>query len=56
MPGDLVFWSNGGVSGIHHVAIYIGNGQIIQAPYSGGDTSRSASMYESGTTSARPAR
>ncbi|SDJ21184.1 Cell wall-associated hydrolase, NlpC family [Frankineae bacterium MT45] len=35
MPGDLLFWSNGGVSGIHHVAIYIGNGNVIQAPNSG---------------------
>ena len=36
MPGDLVFWSsNGGQSGIHHVAIYIGNGDVIQAPQSG---------------------
>jgi cell wall-associated NlpC family hydrolase len=36
MPGDLVFWSsNGSVSGIHHVAIYIGNGNVLQAPQSG---------------------
>lgn len=28
-PGDLVFYSNGG--GINHVAIYIGNGQVIHA-------------------------
>lgn len=28
-PGDLFFYSNGG--GIHHVAIYIGNGQIVHA-------------------------
>lgn len=36
LPGDLVFWSsNGGVSGIHHVAIYVGNGNAIQAPQSG---------------------
>jgi cell wall-associated NlpC family hydrolase len=36
MPGDLVFWSsNGSVSGIHHVAIYIGGGNVIQAPQSG---------------------
>lgn len=35
-PGDLTFWSsNGSVSGIHHVAIYIGNGNVIQAPQSG---------------------
>jgi cell wall-associated NlpC family hydrolase len=36
LPGDLVFWSsNGSQSGIHHVAIYIGNGNVIQAPQSG---------------------
>jgi cell wall-associated NlpC family hydrolase len=35
-PGDLVFWSsNGMVSGIHHVAMYIGGGNVIQAPESG---------------------
>jgi peptidoglycan DL-endopeptidase RipA len=36
MPGDLVFWSYDGTqSGIHHVAIYIGGGNVIQAPHSG---------------------
>lgn len=31
-PGDLVFWSNNGSqSGVYHVAIYIGNGQIAHA-------------------------
>jgi cell wall-associated NlpC family hydrolase len=36
MPGDLVFWSSDGtVAGIHHVAIYIGGGMVIQAPESG---------------------
>ena len=36
MPGDLVFWSsNGAQSGVHHVAMYIGNGNVIQAPQSG---------------------
>ncbi len=36
MPGDLVFWSdNGTVAGIGHVAIYIGNGNVVQAPFSG---------------------
>lgn len=35
-PGDLVFWSdNGAVSGIHHVAIYVGDGNVVQAPQSG---------------------
>lgn len=32
-PGDLVFFANGGY--IHHVGIYIGNGQMIHAPQTG---------------------
>jgi hypothetical protein len=32
-PGDLVFY--GGSSTIHHVAIYIGNGEMIEAPRTG---------------------
>jgi cell wall-associated NlpC family hydrolase len=36
LPGDLVFWSSDGtVSGIHHVAIYVGDGDVLQAPQSG---------------------
>jgi peptidoglycan DL-endopeptidase RipA len=47
-PGDLLFWSfNGRISGIHHVAIYIGNGNIIQAPESGSYVMVS-SMYAPG--------
>lgn len=35
-PGDLVFWSyNGTIAGIHHVAIYIGGGNIVHAQQSG---------------------
>ncbi|MEO8889372.1 MAG: NlpC/P60 family protein [Jatrophihabitantaceae bacterium] len=30
LPGDLLFW--GTTSNIHHVAIYVGNGDVIQAP------------------------
>jgi cell wall-associated NlpC family hydrolase len=33
-PGDLVFWGTS-PNTIHHVALYIGNGQIIQAPRTG---------------------
>jgi cell wall-associated NlpC family hydrolase len=32
--GDLLFWTGGG-SEISHVAIYIGNGNVVQAPQSG---------------------
>ncbi|HJQ03098.1 MAG TPA: NlpC/P60 family protein, partial [Jatrophihabitans sp.] len=35
MPGDLLFWSDGGADAIHHVAMYIGNGNVVQAPNSG---------------------
>jgi cell wall-associated NlpC family hydrolase len=31
--GDMLFWADGGR--IHHVALYIGNGQMVEAPYSG---------------------
>lgn len=34
-PGDLLFWGLPGQSDIHHVAMYIGGGNVIQAPYSG---------------------
>ena len=37
-PGDLVFWSrNGTPEGIYHVALYAGDGQIVQAPSAGRD-------------------
>jgi cell wall-associated NlpC family hydrolase len=35
MPGDLLFWSDGGADAIHHVAMYIGGGNVVQAPNSG---------------------
>lgn len=35
-PGDLLFWSNNGQpSGIHHVALYLGDGRFIEAPHTG---------------------
>ncbi|WP_219420422.1 C40 family peptidase, partial [Pseudonocardia nigra] len=33
-PGDMVFYKNGNRP-IHHVAMYIGNGKMIEAPYTG---------------------
>lgn len=46
--GDLVFWSsNGTQSGIYHVAIYIGGGQMIEAPVPG-QTVKVTSMRYSG--------
>jgi len=35
-PGDLVFWSSDGTAeGIYHVALYAGDGRIVQAPSAG---------------------
>jgi cell wall-associated NlpC family hydrolase len=35
--GDLLYWSDGGASSIYHVALYLGGGQMIQAPRPGRD-------------------
>jgi cell wall-associated NlpC family hydrolase len=35
-PGDMVFYRLGG-NPIHHVAMYIGDGRMIEAPYTGAD-------------------
>jgi cell wall-associated NlpC family hydrolase len=53
-PGDFVFWSgNGTVNGIGHVAVYVGDGKVVQAPRSG-DVVRVTPIYEveSGTMGA----
>ncbi len=53
-PGDLVFWSKDGtVAGIGHVAVYVGNGSVVQAPHSG-DVIRVTPIYavEPGTMGA----
>lgn len=35
-PGDLILLSdNGRASGVHHVAIYLGDGRVVEAPQSG---------------------
>ena len=50
-PGDLVFWSSdGSQSGIYHVAIYLGDDQMIEAP-TFGMTVRVTSMRYSGVMS-----
>ena len=47
-PGDLVFWSEDGTqSGIYHVAMYLGDDQMIEAP-TFGMTVRVTSMRYSG--------
>ncbi|SOD67422.1 Transglycosylase SLT domain-containing protein [Streptomyces zhaozhouensis] len=38
-PGDLVFWTNGGTTGIYHVALYYGDGHVLHAPRTGRDVS-----------------
>jgi len=44
-PGDLVFWGdNSDPSSIYHVALYVGDGMIIQAPRTGRDVEE-VSMY-----------
>jgi cell wall-associated NlpC family hydrolase len=46
LPGDLVFWSKDGtIDGIGHVAIYVGNGLVVQAPQSG-DVIRVTPIYQ----------
>ncbi|MFT4083941.1 MAG: C40 family peptidase [Nocardioides sp.] len=34
-PGDLIFFTESGASEPHHVAIYVGDGKILQAPRTG---------------------
>jgi cell wall-associated NlpC family hydrolase len=48
IPGDMVFYSfNGSPSGIHHVAMYIGGGAMVEAPTEGIPV-HVRSMYYSG--------
>ncbi|MDP9115768.1 MAG: NlpC/P60 family protein [Actinomycetota bacterium] len=53
-PGDLLFWSKDGtIGGIGHVAIYLGNGNVVEAPHSGDRIKViSANDVESGTIGA----
>jgi cell wall-associated NlpC family hydrolase len=48
--GDLVFWGTdpNDASSVYHVAIYLGNGQILEAP-SPGQTVKISSMRWSNT-------
>ncbi|WP_448609106.1 NlpC/P60 family protein [Geodermatophilus sp. URMC 60] len=44
-PGDLVFWGEtADYTSIYHVALYIGGGQVVQAPQSG-DVVRVSAMW-----------
>ncbi|MGZ4533661.1 MAG: NlpC/P60 family protein, partial [Mycobacteriaceae bacterium] len=42
-PGDMVFY---GLSGIHHVALYVGDSKMIEAPQSGDIVKVSAVRYD----------
>lgn len=45
-PGDLVFWgSSSSPSSIYHMALYIGNGQIIHAPRTGRTVTQESMYY-----------
>ena len=47
-PGDLVAWDNSSRNnGADHIAIYIGNGQVIQAPKPG-DSVKISTIWDSG--------
>lgn len=47
-PGDLVFWDNSSRNnGADHVAIYIGNGQVIHAPKPG-DRVKISKLWDTG--------
>jgi cell wall-associated NlpC family hydrolase len=45
-PGDLVFWASdpSDPETIHHVALYLGNGRVVQAPESG-DVVKDSAMW-----------
>jgi cell wall-associated NlpC family hydrolase len=49
IPGDLVFWAynTSDPGSIHHVAIYIGGGRIVQAPQTG-DVVKISYMWSNG--------
>jgi cell wall-associated NlpC family hydrolase len=55
-PGDLVFFGSdpGNPSSIYHVGLYIGGGQMIEAPYTGEDVRISSIYRDSLFGAARP--
>ncbi|RCW45997.1 cell wall-associated NlpC family hydrolase [Halopolyspora algeriensis] len=42
--GDMLFWRDGG--GIHHVALYLGQGRMVEAPYSGAHVRVTSVRYD----------
>ncbi|MGZ4610300.1 MAG: C40 family peptidase, partial [Actinomycetes bacterium] len=54
-PGDLVFFASGSSpSSIYHVGLYIGDGQMIEAPYTGENVRVSSIWRSSLYGAARP--
>jgi cell wall-associated NlpC family hydrolase len=55
-PGDLVFWATDVTdpATIHHVAAYLGNGRIVEAPHSGATVVMSAMRWSGFIGAARP--
>ena len=55
-PGDLVFWARNtsDPSTIHHVAIWMGNDQIVEAPNSGSYVKISAMRWNKFIGATRP--
>jgi cell wall-associated NlpC family hydrolase len=54
-PGDLVFFSsNGSYRSIYHVGLFIGGGQMIEAPYTGENVRVSSIWRSSLFGAARP--
>lgn len=52
-PGDLLFW-NDGTASVQHVAMYIGGGEVVQAPYTGASVSLSTIWTNGLVGAARP--
>ncbi len=55
-PGDLLFWANdlSNPGSIHHVALYIGHGLMIQAPHTGGHVEVAAVYFRGLIGAVRP--
>lgn len=49
-PGDLVFW-NDGTSSVQHVGMYVGNGDVVDAPHTG-DVVRIQAIWGNGLVGA----
>lgn len=41
--GDMLFWRSSGQ--VHHVALYLGGGRMVEAPYSGSEVRVTSVRY-----------